>query len=198
MTGCENLRVGPSPGNVIDVGRASKREVGRTLEFAPREGVANLPDPDGEREEDGVARGAEIGALLDDEGRREVADVQAEAEGVGAGRNEAGGRLEGLAQGRRGHGGEAQVPVRRGAHLEAHLDADRRVPRERARSLEELHDDRDGQLGARHGQGGAVDPERGKELVQVDSGAGDQLAEVQGVHRRQRERFAVIRHAGPN
>jgi hypothetical protein len=86
----------------------------------------------------------------------------------------------------------------RGPHLEPEDDADGAVARQRPGPLEEADNDRNGELGPRNRQGRTIQPERPEQLLLRDSGPYDEVRKVQRVCRRQRERFVVYRHRGPN
>ena len=79
---------------------------------------------------------------------------------------------------------------RRGAHLEPELDANRRIPGQLARLLDELLHHRDGNPRAGDNQRDPVEPDPGKELLRIRTAApraGGEVGEVQRVHSGQRE-----------
>src|SRR5207249_3552561 len=142
------------------------------------------PESDQDRRDDHVARGAEVGLLVDDDGGDLAIDAEAKRECAGAGRSELGREVDGVAYGGRGHRGEAEKSVRRDAHLEAEVKAERGFSRERARPGDELLQHGDRQTRFRLGEKLIVEVELGKELLVRDVPALHELSEMQRVNRR--------------
>jgi hypothetical protein len=112
-----------APREPRDVGRLRHRELRPAAHRAAGEGVADLPETDREREDDHVARAAEVCVFVDDHRRFVAIDLQPQADRRRARRCVPHRKFDGILQRRRHHGREAQVSMRRNPHLHAQVQA---------------------------------------------------------------------------
>ena len=145
MAGCPKRTLWTERGGPFGTRGLGERQVDVPLEPPARERLARPPDPDEQRQEDDVARAAEVRVLLDEQRCRSAAlDPEAKAQRGRHDWDEANRELERLAHVGRADGGEPQKPVGRDLHLQPEVQAERLHARQRASSLEELHAGLDG------------------------------------------------------
>ncbi len=179
------------------VDRLGQRELGGARRQLPRgERLAHLPERDEGREEHDVARAPEIRVLVDDERRFSPLDAETNGESGGDDRAVSQGDIDRLANGRRAEHCEPEVTVERRPGVQADMQADRRLSRQAPRPIEERHQRRDGQLGARLFERFMRQARPLEEIVSAHLPALHHLDEVDGVGDAERVLAAAERGHG--